>query len=51
MKVKVTVTLDYEVLESVKLIAEETDRTVSGCINILLKRAIGGKTAEKPKIR
>ena len=51
MKVKVTITLDYEVVEGVKIIAEETDRSFSSCVNILLKRAISGKTTEKPKNR
>ena len=51
MKVKVTVTVDYEVLESVKIMADETDRSVSSCVNYLLKRALSGKKAEKPKER
>lgn len=51
MKVKVSISLDYEVLEKVKLLAELTDRSVSQYINMILKRNLDGPQNEKPKKR
>jgi predicted transcriptional regulator len=47
MKVKVSISLDYEVLEKVKILAELTDRSVSQYINMLLKRSLDAPQSQK----
>ena len=44
-KEKVSITLDAEVIERVKEIAEYEDRSFSQCVNMILKRYI--KAVEK----
>ncbi len=44
-KEKVSITLDAEVIEKVKEIAEYEDRSFSQCVNMILKRYI--KAVEK----
>ena len=44
-KEKVSITLDAEVIERVKKIAEYEDRSFSQCVNMILKRYI--KAVEK----
>ncbi|MBQ3432301.1 MAG: toxin-antitoxin system protein [Clostridia bacterium] len=44
-KEKVSITLDSEVIEKVKEIAEIEDRSFSQCVNMILKRYI--KAVEK----
>jgi len=43
LKKKVSITLDEDVIEKTKLLAEETDRSFSQYINILLKKHIEAK--------
>ena len=43
MKVKITITLDSEVLEKIRQIAEEESRTISSQINKILKDVGTGK--------
>ena len=43
LKKKVSITLDEELIEKVKAYAEETDRSFSQYINILLKKHIEAK--------
>ena len=40
LKVKVSITLDEEVVEKAKLLAEEGDRSFSSFVNLVLKRYI-----------
>lgn len=40
LKIKVSITLDEDVVKKAKLLAEETDRSFSQYINILLKKHI-----------
>ena len=40
MKVRVTVSLDYEVYELIRELSEEADRSVSSFINLMLRRAL-----------
>ena len=51
LKTKVSVTLDDPVLERVKILAEEEDRSLSSYINLVLKahleRLDGEKTGRK----
>lgn len=46
LKTKISITLDDPVLEAVKLLAEENDRSVSSYINLVLRehiKEVGGK--------
>ena len=43
LKQHVSISLDQEVIEKVKLLAEESDRSFSQYINILLKKHIEAK--------
>lgn len=44
-KEKVSITLDSEIIEKIKEVAEMEDRSFSQCINLILKRYI--KAVEK----
>jgi len=37
LKVKVSLTLDEEIVEKLRIIAEEDDRALSSCINLILR--------------
>ncbi len=43
LKKKVSITLDEDIIEKTKIYAEETDRSFSQYINILLKKHIEAK--------
>jgi predicted transcriptional regulator len=51
MKVKVSISLDYEVLEKIKILAELTDRSVSQYVNMLLKRSLDAPQSQKSEKR
>lgn len=51
LKAKVSITLDIDVLESVKKLAEQDDRNVSQYINVLLKRYIKEKEENKQEMK
>ena len=40
MKVRVTVSIDYEVLKMIQMMADEADRSVSSYINLILRKAM-----------
>lgn len=44
MKKTVSITLDYEVVEGIKQLAEESDRSFSQYINVVLKRLLQSKS-------
>lgn len=49
LKEKISITIDYDVLEKIKAIAEDDDRSLSQYINIVLKQHIAQKEkAKKP---
>ena len=50
LKKKVSITLDEELIEKVKAYAEETDRSFSQYINILLKKHIEAKENKQKSI-
>ncbi len=37
LKDKISVTLDLSVIERLRLLSDESDRSISGCINLILK--------------
>ena len=47
LKVKVSITLDEDIYEKAKLLAEEDDRSLSSYINLLLRDRIRAWEAEK----
>ncbi len=44
MKQSISITLDENVLADVKQLAEESDRSVSSVINLVLKKYLGNRT-------
>ena len=46
LKNKVSITLDEDIIEKVKELAEEDDRTFSQYINMVLKKWINSQTKE-----
>jgi len=44
LKTKVSITLDMEILEKLRLLAEEDDRSLSQYINLVLKQYIEQRT-------
>ena len=46
LKQKVSITLDEDIIEKVKDLAEEDDRTFSQYINMVLKKWINSQTKE-----
>ena len=52
LKVKVSITLDEDIYEKAKLLAEEDDRSLSSYINLLLRDRIraweAGKNPKEP---
>ena len=49
LKNKVSITLDEDIIEKVKELAEEDDRTFSQYINMVLKKWINRQTKEQNK--
>ena len=49
LKTKISITLDLPVLEQVRLLAEEEDRSLSSYINLVLKAHLEQKTAQSTK--
>ncbi len=49
LKNKVSITLDEDIIEKVKELAEEDDRTFSQYINMVLKKWINSQTKEQNK--
>lgn len=50
LKKKVSITLDEDVIEKIRLFAEETDRSFSQYINLLLRKHISAReAATRPK--
>ena len=45
LKKKVSITLDEDVIEKIRLFAEETDRSFSQYINLLLRKHISAREA------
>lgn len=50
LKKKVSITLDEEIIEKIKAYCEETDRSFSQYINILLKKHIEAKENKQKSI-
>ena len=49
LKEKISITIDSDILEKIKLKAEEDDRSLSQYINLVLKQHISGsETKNKP---
>ena len=49
LKKKVSITLDEDVIESVKLLAEECDRSFSQYVNLVLKEHLARKQKNQQK--
>ena len=49
LKQKVSITLDGDLVEKLKLLAEESERSLSQYINLVLKKYVNQK--EKPKAK
>lgn len=49
LKVKVSITLDHDIVESLKELAEKDDRSFSQYINILLRRHLENQPAPSIK--
>ena len=49
-KVRVSLTIDGDVLETLKVMAVEDDRTVSQLVNRLLKKQVMGTPSRKQKV-
>lgn len=49
MKTKISITIDDPILEEIKVLSEEQDRSVSSCINLVLKDYLE-KRKNKPKL-
>ena len=47
LKQHISISLDQEVIEKIKLLAEESDRSFSQYVNILLKKHIEAKTIKQ----
>lgn len=43
LKKKISITLDEDIIEQVKLLAEENDRSLSQFINLILKKFLNNK--------
>lgn len=50
LKNKVSITLDSDVIEKIRILAEQDDRSFSQYINLILKEYLNTE-AEKPKIK
>ena len=49
LKQHVSLTLDEEIVTKIKLMAEESDRSFSQYINLVLKKYVGQKEKSKPE--
>lgn len=47
LKTKVSITLDSDIIEKLKQLAEEDDRSFSQYINLILKEYLKNNTSEK----
>ncbi len=47
LKEKISITIDGDILEKIKQLAEENDRSVSQYINLVLKKHIAKKESAK----
>ena len=47
LKEKISITIDWDILEKIKEMAEKDDRSLSQYINIVLKRHVGGAERNK----
>lgn len=47
LKTKVSITLDSDLLEELKVLAEQDDRSLSQYINLLLKELVKSKQAKQ----
>ncbi|KMW17815.1 ribbon-helix-helix domain-containing protein [Enterocloster citroniae] len=50
LKTRISITLDSDILEMIKELAEDDDRSVSQYINIVLKDWITKETSEKSNL-
>ncbi len=50
LKTKVSITLDDPILESVKILAEQEDRSLSSYINLVLRAHLEALGEQAPKI-
>ena len=51
LKTKVSITLDNDLIEKVKEYAEESDRSLSSYINLLLRAHVQQKESGAPKLQ
>lgn len=47
LKKKVSITLDEDLIEKLKVLAEDSDRSLSQYINLILKESLAKQEAEK----
>ena len=49
LKIKISVTLDEPLVDKIRIMAEEDDRSLSQFVNIVLKKYVAEKEAENEK--
>lgn len=49
LKTKVSITLDSEIIDEIKILAEEDDRSFSQYINLVLKEYLKKRNKTKPQ--
>ena len=49
LKIKVSITLDSEIIDEIKILAEEDDRSISQYINLVLKEYLKERMKNKAK--